>query len=175
MFEGKNVNFRGTNCSYYFCLLLKAVVGEGSKYFITTERLASHCPVHGCKDVKTSIKTAVALDVRSSVVWPSSTSIDFQKDQTYQSPREDIHRFTRRGPGQWSLRLDKSSRENSGQTTRKLPDNFLPDLPEYFKRANSQSSFSTTKTSHADLSLKKNINLSFSSAVTLQVINNYQH
>ena len=118
---------------------------------------------------------ALDLDVRSSLVWPSSTSIDLQNDQTYQSPREDIQRFTRRGPGQWSLRLDKSCRENSGQTTRKLPDNFLPDLPEYFKRANSQSSFSTTKTSHADLSLKKNINLSFSSAVTLQVINNYQH
>ena len=78
----------------------------------------------------------------------------------------------RGGPGQWPYR------ENSGQTARKfVAENLLPELPEYFKRASSQSSVSTTKTSHTDLSLKKNINVGFSSAVAtaaLQVINNYQ-
>ena len=145
---------------------------------ITTERLAGHCPVHGSKEIKnmkkTSCKTALEQNVRTAGTVLLSCGhhqhelSDFQNYQTYESQR-----FMRGGPGQWSYR------ENSGQTARKfLAENLLPELPEYFKRVNSQSSVSTTKTSHTDLSLKKNINLCFSSAVAtaaIQVINNYQH
>ena len=61
-------------CAFYFCFPLKAEVGgEGSKYFISTERLAGHCPVHGCKEIKqnmkkTFCKTAVDQNVRTTLV-----------------------------------------------------------------------------------------------------------
>ena len=119
---------------------------------ISRERLAGHCPVHGCKETKqnmrkTSCRTAPEQNV-------------FQNSQNYQT--SESQRFVRGGSGRWSYK------ENSGQ-------NLLPELPEYFKRASSQSSVSTTKTSNTNLSLKKNINVPFSSAVrgSLQVINNY--
>ena len=150
----------------------------------------AQCPVHGLREMKEnrkySSKPAAELNVRNSLETQPGPEKSGQLDSS-----SDLSSFSRGRPGQWSLRLGRSASALQRQSsvripTRKLSDgsepsprkiNFLPELPDYFKRTDCRSSLSlsNTKTSHhQDVSLNTNISSPLSGSV-VKVINQNFH